>query len=166
MSDFDQRALAANFESWKRERMPTEENPVAFELYAIGSILTDQDLSDDDIDFGHIGGMDDGGVDGAYVFVDGALVRDEDQNLSGQYQMVDLVLIQVKQSGGFSENVFGQIASYVRDVLNWDEPVERLIHLNTEAREFIHLFRTTFDKLLASSLFQVGRLKVSLPHTK
>ena len=158
MSDFGTKALNANFQSWKQERMSQEEDSTAFELYAIGTILKDQDLSDDDIDFGHIGGADDGGVDGIYLFVDGTLVRDDDHHLPRKTQVIDLVLVQVKRSGGFSENVVDQIGSFIRDVLEWDVPVDNLLHLNTQARESIALFRTIYDKIIG----HVPSLQISL----
>ena len=158
MSEFDRKALDANFQAWKQDRMPEEEEGTAFELYAIGTILKDQDLSDDDIDSGHIGGFDDGGVDGIYLFIDGTLVRDDDHQLPSKTQVAELVLVQVKRSGGFSEKVVDQIGSFIRDVLEWDVPVDKLVHLNTQARDSIALFRAVYNKIIG----HVPSLRISI----
>ena len=104
MSDIDKRALDANFQGWKQERAPDEDEGAAFEWYTIEQILKDFDLSDDDIEFGSIGGSDDGGVDGMYFFVDRKLFQLDDPLPTNSHD-AELVLIQSKRSGGFSENV-------------------------------------------------------------
>ena len=77
MSDHDIRALEANFDAWKAERAPDLAEDKAFEIYAINQTLKDYDLSDEDIEFGNLGGGDDGGVDAVYLFINGILIRDE-----------------------------------------------------------------------------------------
>lgn len=148
LADFDKKALDANFQSWKNNRMPEIDDGMAFELYSIGAILRDHDLSDDDIDSGHIGGKDDGGVDGVYFFVDGTLMIDEDHPLPDKTQLAELLIIQVKRSGGFSETVVDRITSFVRDVLEWGTPTDALAHLNAQARDCIALFRTIYAKII------------------
>ena len=150
MSDLDKRALDANFQGWKRERTPDEDEGTAFEWYTIEQILKDSDLSDDDIEFGFIGGPDDGGVDGMYFFVDRKLVQLEDPApVNGQE--AELVLIQSKRSGGFSENVVDQIQGFLRNILEWDVSVDNLVHLNSAARDCIESFRHTFDGILQNA---------------
>ena len=150
MSDLDKRALDANFQGWKRERTPDEDEGTAFEWYTIEQILKDSDLSDDDIEFGFIGGPDDGGVDGMYFFVDRKLVQLEDPApVNGQEAA--LVLIQSKRSGGFSENVVDQIQGFLRNILEWDVSVDNLVHLNSAARDCIESFRHTFDGILQNA---------------
>ena len=151
MTDLDQKALDANFELWRAERMPDDDEHTAFELYAIDAVLKDQDLADDDIDSGHIGGPDDGGIDGVYFFVDGMLVRDDNDPIRSKAQDAELVLVQLKRSGGFGETVVERITSFVRDALEWEIPVDELSHLNTEARDCIALFRTTYDRIIAQA---------------
>ena len=147
MSDLDKKALDANFQGWKQERAADEDEGTAFEWYTIEQVLKDSDLSDDDIDFGFIGGPDDGGVDGMYFFVDRKLFQLDDP-LPTNSQDAELVLIQSKRSGGFSENVVDRIHSFLRDTLEWDTPVDDLVHLNSAARDCIESFRDTFDGIL------------------
>ena len=147
MSDIDKRALDANFQGWKQERAPDEDEGAAFEWYTIEQILKDFDLSDDDIEFGSIGGSDDGGVDGMYFFVDRKLFQLDDPLPTNSHD-AELVLIQSKRSGGFSENVVDRILSFLRDILEWDVPVDDLVHLNSAARDCIGSFRDTFVGIL------------------
>ena len=147
MSDLDKKALDANFQGWKQERAPDEDEGIAFEWYTIEQVLKDFDLSDDDIDFGSIGGPDDGGVDGMYFFVDRKLFQLDDPPPTNS-QDAELVLIQSKRSGGFSENVVDRIHGFLRDTLEWDTPVDDLVHLNSAARDCIASFRDTFARIL------------------
>ena len=158
MSEIDKKSLDANFDLWRDERVPDEDEGTAFELYAIGEVLKDQDLSDDDIDSGRIGGGDDGGIDGMYFFVDGTLVREDDDPPPGKTQVAELVLVQAKRSGGFSETVVERITNFTRDIFEWEIPVEDLVHLNGGARDCIELFRRTYDKIIEHA----PRLRVSV----
>ena len=65
---------------------------VAFELFAIEHVLGDMGLSGDDVAAGRVGGGDDGGLDGVYVFLDGDPI-DEDADVT---------------AGGFSGSVKSQ----------------------------------------------------------
>ena len=47
-----------------------------FELFAFEQILKSYDLSRQELDHGWVDGKDDGGIDGFYAFVNGALVQD------------------------------------------------------------------------------------------
>ena len=158
MSELDKRALDANFNLWKNARMPTEGEGHAFESYVIDEVLKDHVFSDDEIDSGRTGGGDDGGVDGMYFFVDGILIRDDDQLPERKAQEAELVLIQVKRSGGFSENALESITNFTRDLLEWDTPPEQLVHLNATIRANVALFRSAYDKILGD----LPRLRVSM----
>lgn len=158
MSEIDKRALDANFAIWKADRMPSEVDGLAFECYVIDEVLQDHVLSDDDIESGRTGGGDDGGVDGMYFIVDGMLVREDGQLPQGKAQEADLILIQVKRSGGFSETVFERITNFTRDLFEWETPVDRLMHLSDVTRANISLFRSAYDKILGD----LPQLRVSV----
>lgn len=53
-----------NFENFKNERFPSLTRSEAFERFAARQILKNDDLSDDEVESGILGGDDDGGVDG------------------------------------------------------------------------------------------------------
>ena len=158
MSEIDKRALDANFATWKADRMPTEAEGFAFECYVIDEVLKDHVFSDDDIESGRTGGSDDGGIDGMYFIVDGMLVRDDDQLPRGKAQEAELILIQVKRSGGFSETVFERITNFTRDLFEWETPVDHLVHLSDATRANVSLFRSAYDKILGD----LPQLRVSV----
>lgn len=80
----------------------------AFERVAAEEVLTQHDPDDDEIERGQIGGHRDGGYDGIYIYVNGALVNGEDPdtiNLSNG-GLVEIHLIQAKYQAGMKEDIF------------------------------------------------------------
>ena len=57
--------------------MPKLAADKAFELYAIEYILRDADLSDEETKSGWVGGVDDGGIDGLFFFINRVLIQEE-----------------------------------------------------------------------------------------
>ena len=55
MSQLDVRALEANFDAWRSERMLDAPIHEAFERYAIEAVLKNADLGDDEINSGMLG---------------------------------------------------------------------------------------------------------------
>jgi hypothetical protein len=93
MSELDIRALEANFHSWKADRAPALEESKAFERYAVDQVLKDRDLSDEEIAYGNLGGVDDGGVDAFHLFIGDQHIQDE-STPPPQAKTVELVLLQ------------------------------------------------------------------------
>ena len=61
-------------QSTRTVRLPDD---VAFEMFAFDQILRDYELVEDELALGRIGGSNDGGIDGVFVFV-GDNLLDED----------------------------------------------------------------------------------------
>jgi hypothetical protein len=95
MSDIDVKALETNFQKWRQERAPEKKECDAFEIYTIEQVIKDADLSDDEIKSGLMGGEDDGGVDGMYLFINRTLILDETP-LPDSAIIVELIIIQSK----------------------------------------------------------------------
>jgi hypothetical protein len=100
MSEIDKRALQALFQNWKKERAPNVVDAEAFERFTVEQILKDADLSDEDIDSGHFGGEDDGGVDSMYFFINRVLIED-DTDVPDPALTAELVVIQAKHDKSF-----------------------------------------------------------------
>lgn len=147
MSELDRQALQTYFTNWKNDRAPNDDEGVAFERFTIEQILKDRDLSDEEIDIGHIGGKDDGGVDGMYLFVNRSLVQ-ETPDISGQSFKVELVIVQTNSGAGFSENVVQKCEQFLRDMLDFSRDVDTLTYLNSLARDAITLFRQTYPLVM------------------
>ncbi|HLF82574.1 MAG TPA: AIPR family protein, partial [Blastocatellia bacterium] len=148
MSELDLRALEANFQGWKQDRAPGLSDGDAFERYAIENVLKDFDLSDDEMKSGRTGGSDDGGVDGVYFFVNRTLVQDETE--LPDPVTVQLILIQAKYESGFWETAIEKMQSFTRDLLDYTTPVDRLVHLNSFARDVIARFRDRYNEILGT----------------
>jgi AIPR protein len=149
MSDLDIRALEANFEVWKRERAPHLPNDKAFERYCAEQLLKHNDLSDEEIESGLLGGSDDGGIDAVYFFINRTLILDETE-VPEPAITASLILIQAKYQGGFGENAVEGMHTFARDLLDYSKPVEQLTYLNSIARDSISRFREKYDQILGS----------------
>lgn len=103
MSEWDRQALLANFDNWRKERAPKLAVDDAFERFAIEQALKDDDLSDEELDYGSLGGGDDGGVDGLYFFVNRTLMHDE-TDVPDPALSAELKIFQAKKRSGFSED--------------------------------------------------------------
>jgi hypothetical protein len=55
---------------------------IAFELFACEQVLRGYDLSEDEIESGRIGGGNDGGLDGVFVFLSETLVTEDAEIVS------------------------------------------------------------------------------------
>jgi hypothetical protein len=64
MSQLEIKALETHFEGFKQDRYPTLPVSEAFERFAIVQILKNEDLNDDELESGILGGGDDGGIVG------------------------------------------------------------------------------------------------------
>lgn len=75
-----------------------------FEFFCAEKLLTNYDVSYDEISDGILDGTGDGGIDAAYLFIDRRLVTDDfDFNTVGDDPFIELVLIQSKNTPSFSE---------------------------------------------------------------
>jgi hypothetical protein len=102
MSQFDIQSLENNFHKWRQDCAPEENESDAFEVYSIEQILKHDDLTDDEIESGRLGGGGDGGVDAMYLFINRQLIQEESA-VPELAITVDLVIIQAKYSKSFTE---------------------------------------------------------------
>jgi len=149
MSEIDVKALETNFAKWRQDRAPEEKESDAFEVYSIEQILKDGDLSDDEINSGRLGGGDDGGVDGMYLFINRVLILDETL-VPESAITVELAIIQAKYAKAFSETAIQKLHTFCTDCFDWSKPVDSFTYLNSSVKEAIARFREKYDKVLAS----------------
>jgi hypothetical protein len=149
MSQWDIKALEANFEGFQKERFPNLSRSEAFERYTVRQVLRDADLSDDEVESGIVGGEDDGGIDAIYFFVNRTLIEDE-TDLPDSALEATLFIFQTKMESGFSETAVQKMESFTRDLLDHNRPATDLLHLNSDVRDAIVRFRENYDKKLAS----------------
>lgn len=130
----------------------------AFERFASEQALHGFGLSEEEIEAGVIGGADDGGIDGAYVFLGGRLLH-EDSDIFHQASAVSHVeagtrltlwLVQAKTSPAFSETALDKVASTCSNLLDMegDKAEFDLLYSDDLLARFA-LFRTALSRLLS-----------------
>ncbi len=70
-----------------------------------------------------LGSGGDGGIDSAFLFVNGVLIHeDTDLTVFGSKVEIELIVIQSKRSKGFSESTIQKLRSSLDDLLNLSTP--------------------------------------------
>jgi hypothetical protein len=113
----------------------------AFELFASEQVLRDRELSSDEVEAGVVGGGNDGGLDGVYVFLGDVLLADDSEVLEESFSAskisvgtpLTLVLVQAKRTESFAETAIDVVADSTRRLLDLTEPVDDLRTLYSEA---------------------------------
>ena len=138
-------------ESEKKRFEPAMEDDVVFEYVAAQQVLKQFDLDDDETERGHVGGGNDGGYDGIYVFVNDALVTGEDPdslNVPSRAH-VSINFVQAKNATGFSESIIQNWKTSFRNLLNGDSDTERY---SAEVIDAFGLIRAIMKKFVLSRL--------------
>jgi hypothetical protein len=136
-----------------------------FEIFAAQQVLKKCrfDLDPDEIESGVVGGGDDGGVDGFYVFANRRLIR-EDTDLTdfkGQQLNIEIIVIQAKNKNSFEESVPTKLKEFVEQCLRVDAPEAHAQELYSEGvREAV----SRFHALYKAALMMKPTLSVSFFH--
>lgn len=90
-----------------------------FELFVAEEVLKDHGLSYEELEDGLVGGGNDGGIDGIWLFANGELVR-EDTDLTGLRRNVELELVitQAKRAAGFEEEPINRLSASTENLLD------------------------------------------------
>jgi hypothetical protein len=139
-------ALEANFQFWREKRFPSPKptDPNYFEYYCIIQFLKSFVIGDSQIKIGHVGESLDGGVDAFYAFIDGELVDSEMEPDLKADNPVRVVIMQMKESEGFSPVAVDKLYWFVDDLL--DLPRKKADYHSTYRPELISLMRSFKDK--------------------
>lgn len=145
----------------KRALAPSElKDDEYFELFTAEQVLKEYDLSTDELLDGLVGGGDDGGLDGLYVFTDGKLLEEEPELGTVREGIeLDLVLTQAKRSAGFAEKSIQLISDTIGDLLDLSQTQAQLQASGLFSSELI-----ARAEIFRSALTQVAnrRPKVSI----
>lgn len=126
-----------------------------FEYFASAQVLKDYDLSDDEILSGIIGGSNDGGCDGMYIFLNNDLLtQDQIGNLSApKGAVLSLIIVQAKNTTGFGEDA----------IMKWKTVSSNLLSISSDLNSFsdryneqvidsFMIFRDAITKLVRSQI--------------
>jgi AIPR protein len=121
-----------------------------FEIFVINQLFLDYDLTYEEIESGIISGAGDGGIDGLYTFVNGALLTTELE--IGQLRKdlnFELVVVQCKTSPSFGEDAIDKFAVVIEALFeDLESDLDELSSVyNQELLEIAGLFRSTYLEL-------------------
>ena len=128
----------------------------AFELFAFEQILKTNDLTDEELFDGQVGGGNDGGLDGIFTFLDGGLLRVDSEVFDPGFQPtgvkrgveLTLVAIQAKTTSSFGETAFEKAQATFEILLDLERTEAGLRTLFSEAVvERAQIFRRVFTTL-------------------
>ena len=114
----DQVIAKDNFAAYKLANYPAMSEDDAFERFVVSQIaLRRHNMGASEVDSGLVGGRDDGGIDGFYIFVNGQeLVESDSTRLTRRKNALDglqpgmtldVVIVQAKKETSWDTNVFG-----------------------------------------------------------
>lgn len=148
----------------KQEMEDLEENvPLSdfFEFYSALQVLKENELSYDEINTGIAGKSHDGGADSIYLFVNGELVK-EDDDLADKYKKnvdIEFVLIQSKYENKFSEDPLLKLSRLCRSLFDLDfNPEDYIGQYNEHVLSAFELFKKTYVGLITKK----PKLKISV----
>ncbi|MBQ6993232.1 MAG: AIPR family protein [Lachnospiraceae bacterium] len=141
-----------------------------FEFFAASQVLKNYDLSDDEVASGIIGGGNDGGCDGMYVFLNNDLLtQDQVENLSApKGSVLNLVVVQAKNTTGFSEDAIMKWKTTSNNLLSMSSEEKSFVdRYNEQVRESFMMFRDAITKLVRSQIkIQIHYYYVTLADEK
>ncbi|MCU7746568.1 AIPR family protein [Priestia megaterium] len=117
-----------------------------FEIFSNEQILKEYDLSYEEILKGTLGKGGDGGIDGLFIFANGALLDIEETlpKFKGSLK-IDLALIQSKNETGFGESVIQKFISSAADIFSLEKTIDSLKTVyNEDLLNHIKLFRDVY----------------------
>jgi hypothetical protein len=133
----------------KNEIAPQLSDDDFFNLFSCEQILKDFDLSYDELNDGIMEGGNDGGNDAIYTFINGELLEeDTDYNGLKKDIVIDLIIIQSKNTSGFSEEAINKFTASAKDLLNLSTELDSLkATYKKEVRKKIQLFKNAYLRL-------------------
>ena len=126
-----------------------------FEHFAIAEVLKDYNISDDEIDNGNVGGGNDGGCDGIYLFLNDELVSpDQIESLSApKGSTLKLCIFQAKNELGFKEDAIMKWKTVSENLMNMSSSLsEYSVRYNEQTIEAFSMFRDVMTKLIRSQI--------------
>jgi hypothetical protein len=146
MANNDQIILDQIVQEQRANRAQGMKDSDFFEIYVAEQILKDFDLSDDEIESGLIGGIQDGGIDGIYTFANGELVQDDfDHGTLKKGILIEVVIIQSKASNGFDEDAINKLMAVTGHLFSLAQPVTNFKErYNEGVRAAVETFRKLY----------------------
>ncbi|MBE5958715.1 MAG: abortive phage resistance protein [Lachnospiraceae bacterium] len=128
-----------------------------FEFFAASQVLKNNDLSDEEIYSGIVGGGHDGGCDGLYLFLNNDLITEDQLEGLTAYKGSELnfTIIQAKNTTGFKEDAIMKWKTVSDNLLDMSNDIEKYFENNRYSEQVVGmftLFRDTITKLIRSQI--------------
>jgi hypothetical protein len=147
MSLNDVLALNANIQNWTEDRAQgLAESIQPFVYYCVEQFLKPYDISDEEILYGITDGGNDGGIDALYFLVNGVLVREDTKlDTKADKPKVNLIMFQMKNSGGFSPTEVNKFTLFTDDLLALSVEAKRFkIKYHSQLIEIMQVFKDKY----------------------
>lgn len=126
-----------------------------FEFFCAQQYLKGYELSAEEIEWGVVGGGEDGGCDGIYMFLNDTLVTSSsvyDEMSKARSFCLDLFIFQAKNSLGFQETPILKFKTLVENILKLDARFERYTgRYSEELCNKVKLFLEIYKKLVTKN---------------
>ncbi len=131
----------------------------AFEYFACEQVLQDYELSQEELEYGLIGGSQDGALDGIYVFLGDLLISEDselvsDDSVPTKYERglkLSLELVQAKRQTSFTETAIDVVSSSLGRLLDMnEEDADLLLLYSSEVVQRLRMFKTAWQRLSTS----------------
>ena len=136
-------------EQTKKDQAPDSEDDDFFELFVAQNLLKQEALSNDEFEAGLLGSRADGGMDAAYFFVDGRLIReDTDADEFKKRPIFEIYIIQAKREKTFGEKTFDKFISSSGNLFDFSRDLDEFEKLyNPDVISVFRSFRELFLSL-------------------
>ncbi|WP_028958269.1 AIPR family protein [Sulfitobacter sp. 20_GPM-1509m] len=146
-------------EQRRQESMPERSLQDFFEIFSAEQITKDYGLNFEELEACVVDGEHDGGIDSVFVFVNGDLIlEDTDVDSYKKNIVIDLIVIQSKTSGGFSEDPINKLKPSLENLLDLTADYGHFSQYNQQVKNIFDRFRSTYRAL--ASKFPALRIEM------
>lgn len=119
-----------------------------FEIFAAEQLTKDYAPTFEELEANIVDGEHDGGVDSVFVFVNGDLIHEDSELVSYKKNvLINLIIVQSKTAGGFSEDPLNRLISSLPKLLDLTADYSLLTQYNSKVKAEIDIFRQTYRTL-------------------
>ncbi len=159
MAKNDEFLLAGILDAYSFGDDPNTDIGERFEFFSIEQVLKSKDLKVEEVRSGHTDGRIDGGVDAAYIFVNGVLYSEERAGgLPKSDVMIEVAVINCKHENAFREQTINTLIATTQDLFNFSIEDK---DLQGRYNAGVLKFRRTLRGLYRTMAIYSPRIKIS-----
>lgn len=126
-----------------------------FEFFSAAQVLKNYELSDEELEYGHVGAGNDGGCDAIYTFLNNSIITDEQvQTLTAPKDSVlEFCIIQAKNTLSFNEDALMKWKTICCNLLNLSNVLNTYVdRYNENVLDAFQIFRDSYTKLITNRI--------------